>query len=125
MNSDYNPPLRDDEFQGNQIPLPNATVVLVLGILSIIGCCCYSVPGIILAIVAIIMANSATKQYLSNPAMFTSASYSNLKAGKVCAIIALVLSILYLVSMIIMIAAIGIDAMTDPEALQELLQQYQ
>lgn len=38
-----------------QQKLPNATLVLVMGILSIIGCCFYGLPGLIFGIVAIIL----------------------------------------------------------------------
>ena len=36
--------------------LPNATAVLVLGILSIVTCCCYGVVGLILGIIALVLA---------------------------------------------------------------------
>ncbi len=31
----------------NEQKLPNATLVLVLGIISILGCCCYGIIGLV------------------------------------------------------------------------------
>ena len=39
----------------NQQSLPNATAVLVLGILSLLTCICYGLPGIICGIIALIL----------------------------------------------------------------------
>ena len=47
--------------------LPNATAVLVLGILSILTCCCYGVIGLILGIVALVLASRDMKLYFENP----------------------------------------------------------
>jgi len=47
--------------------LPNATLILIFGILSIITCCCYGVIGLILGIVALVLANKATAVYAANP----------------------------------------------------------
>ena len=78
--------------QFNQIPLPNASAVLVLGILSIVGCFCYTLPGLIMGIIALVLAKKGNDIYQINPSSFTASSYSNLKAGKVCAIIGTILS---------------------------------
>ncbi len=40
-----------------QIPLPNATTVLVFGIISIVLCWCHGIFGLILAIIALVLAN--------------------------------------------------------------------
>ena len=37
--------------------LPNATAVLILGILSIITCCCYGIFSVILGTIGIVLAN--------------------------------------------------------------------
>ena len=106
-----------------QIPVPNATVILVLGILSIVTCCCYGILGIILATTALILASSAGKLYNAEPDRYTKSSYSNVNAGKICAIIGLILSIAFAIYMAWAIAYIGIDALTNPELLQERLQE--
>ena len=37
--------------------LPNGTAVLVLGILSIVTCCCYGFIGLTFGIIAVVLAN--------------------------------------------------------------------
>ncbi|MBL4594537.1 MAG: DUF4190 domain-containing protein [Flavobacteriales bacterium] len=88
----------------NQKSLPNSTGVLVLGILSIVLCCCYGVIGIILGIIALVLANTANKLYITSPESYTESSYKNMKGGKICAIVGLSLSSLYFVYAIVMIS---------------------
>ena len=99
---------------GVQQPLPNATAVLVLGIISIVGCFCYGIVGAICGIIALILANKDMKLYHADPTAFTPGSFSNVKSGRVCAIIGLSLSALYLISVIIAIITIGTGILTDP-----------
>jgi hypothetical protein len=89
-----------------QQKIPNGEAVLVLGIISIVSSFCYGFFGLILGIVALILASSANKTYLLNPNAYTLASYNNLKAGKVCAIIGVVLGSLIILSVIIFFGAI-------------------
>ncbi len=91
----------------NQQALPNATGVLVLGILSIVFCFCYGIIGITLGIIALIMGNKAIKLYLSAPETYSESSYKNVKAGKTCAIIGLCLSSIYIIFLIIYIGILG------------------
>ena len=112
------------DFNAPKIELPNATVVLVLGIISIIGCCCYGIVGIICGIIALVMANSATKLYVSDPGKYTEGSYKNMNAGKICAWIGLIMSALYIIFMIWLVASIGIAGLSDPAAIQEYIQQF-
>lgn len=109
-----------DPFPGMQQPLPNATAVLVLGIISIVGCFCYGVIGIICGIIALILSGKDKNLYRANPAMYTPGSYNNLSAGRVCAIIGLVLSLLYIVLLIVVLATIGISGLTDPDFMRAL-----
>jgi hypothetical protein len=95
-----------DSMQTQQT-LPNATGVLVLGILSIVFCFCYGIIGITLGIIALIMGNKAIKLYLSSPELYTESSYKNVKAGKTCAIVGLCLSSLYIVFLIVYIGILG------------------
>ncbi len=92
--------LQDNLFNKNQVSLPNATAVLVLGILSIVFCWCYGVIGVILGIIALVLAGKDLKLYNESPELYTVSSLSNLKAGKVTAIIGLVLSGLFLLYVI-------------------------
>ena len=85
--------------------LPNSTLILIFGILSIIGCCCYGVLGIIFGIIALVMAKRATEIYNAQPELYT--GYQNVKTGRILAIIGLVLSEISLLSSIVMIIMYG------------------
>jgi len=93
--------------QFGQSPVPNSTAVLVLGILSIVFCFCYGIVGIVLGILAIVMGSKGAALYKAAPNNYSLASYNNLKAGKICGIIGLILSCLYIIFIIIYIAVIG------------------
>jgi len=74
--------------------LPNQTLVMVLGIVSIVlSCCCLGFLGIIPAIIGLILANSAIKQYNKDPEQYE--SVSNLKTGKIINILGIILSVLF------------------------------
>jgi M penetrans paralogue family 26 len=100
-----------------QISLPNSTAVLVLGIISIAGCFCYGIVGLVCGIIAVVLANKDLKSYRLNPESYTAGSYSNLKAGRVCAIVGLSLSAVYLIVVIIYISVIGTAILTHPQAI--------
>jgi hypothetical protein len=85
--------------------LPNSTLILVFGILSILTCCCYGIIGLILGIIAIVLADKATKIYAENPENYT--GFSNVKTGKILAIIGVVLSAIYVITVIYFYATIG------------------
>ena len=101
-----------------QRPVPNATAVLVLGILSIAGCLCYG-GGLIFAIIALVLAANGRKAYNENRAAFTTSSYNNLNAGRVCAIIGLVMCLMYIILVVVIIATVGWETISNPEALKE------
>jgi hypothetical protein len=92
---------------GGGMPLPNATAVLVLGIISIALCWCYGVISLTCGIVALVLANKSLAIYKTNPATFSIASYKNLKAGRICAIIGLILGGLYILFIIIYFVIVG------------------
>ncbi len=98
-----------------QRALPNASAVLALGIISIVGCCCYGLPGLICAIVALILYAQDAKLYTANPELYTTTSYSNLKAGRICAIIGLIPSILLVLFMIFIMITAGFGILTNPQ----------
>ena len=81
----------------NAMQLPNATAVLVLGILSIVVC-------FICGIVALVISNKDMALYRANPELYTASSYNNIKAGRTCAIIGIALQVIGLVVYIIFIA---------------------
>ena|SRR6218665_3847057 len=71
--------------------LPYETAVLVLGICSIIGAFLYAIPGIICAIIALALSKPGLSMVQTES---NSKGYEKLKAGKICAIIGLIFSIL-------------------------------
>lgn len=98
---------KDYLSQSNQtvLPnLPNATAVLVLGILSIVVC-------FITGIIALVMAKKDLALYEANPGMYNPASLSNIKTGRICAIIGLVLwglgILVYVLFIVIFLGAMG------------------
>jgi len=108
-----------------QRPLPNATAVLVMGILSIVTCFCYGIIGLILGVVAIILASKDKRLFTESPEAFTAASFKNLNAGRVCAIIGIILSVLYLIFIVAFIAMIGFDALNNPDEMMRRMQEFQ
>ena len=96
--------------------LPNSTLILVFGILSILTCCCYGIIGLILGIVAIVLANKATAIYIQNPEEYS--GFSNVKTGKILAIIGVILSAIYLIVVIYFYTTVG------AEGLEEMQQQW-
>jgi hypothetical protein len=92
-----NEPPQGSGYQ-RQEPLPNATTILVLGILSIPTCQ-------LLGIAALIMANNSLALYHQAPERYTLGSYNNVKAGKICGIIGICLLALVIC---LWIAGVGI-----------------
>lgn len=107
----------------NQQKLPNATAVLILGIVSIVGCCCYGLLGLIAGIIALVLYNKDNALYQQNPTLYS--DYNNLKTGRILSIIGISLSALYLLAIIISGFALGWDALTNQELMQERLQDLQ
>lgn len=105
-----------------QTKLPNATLILVFGIASIVTCCCYGVVGIALGVIALVLANKASKIYAENPEQYF--GYSNVTTGRILAIIGIVLSVLYLLFVAWLVATFGWDALQDQELLQERMLEY-
>ena len=102
-------------FFNQQTSLPNATAVLVLGIISIVGCFCYGIVGLICGTIALVLASKDMSKLRATPELFTEGSVKNLRAGKVCAIIGLCLSAVYLIFIIFLFATIGFEALKHPE----------
>lgn len=103
--------------------LPNATLILVLGILTIISCCCYSIPGFIVGIITLVLAHNATKVYQLAPENYS--DYGNVRAGKIMAIIGLTFSFLFLLFLIWCFSYFGWEALQNPEMLQDRLRELQ
>ena len=103
-----------------QQKLPNSTLILVFGIISIVGCCFYGI-GLILGVIAIVLASKATKLYAENPDNYS--GYSNVKTGKILAIIGVVLSLIYIILLVWVIMTFGWDTMQDQELMQERMRE--
>jgi len=118
---DLNNPAGDGNFM--QSNLPNATAVLVLGIVSIIDCCCGGIIGVVCGIIGLILANKDMKLYQANPNAYK--NYSNLNTGRILCIVGLIISAIYMVYSIYSIFFIygGWDGYM--EATQEMLNQIQ
>src|SRR6056297_561906 len=82
--------------QAMQQPLPNASAVLVLGILSIVTCWCYGFIGLVLGIIGLVLSGKPLKLYKEDPELYTESSYKNVKAGRICSIIGLSISGLFI-----------------------------
>jgi len=100
--------------------LPNSTLILVFGILSIVGCCCYGV-GIIFAVIAIVMAKKATAMYTENPELYE--GFNNVKTGKILSIIGIVLGVIYLGYVIFIFATVGVEGYQ--QIIEEMAKGYQ
>ena len=91
--------------------LPNGNAVLILGILSILTCCCYGIVGLILGIVALVLAKKDLQLYNENPEIYE--GYSNLNTGRILAIIGIILSSIYLIFTIYLYFVVGEAGMKD------------
>lgn len=80
----------------SQQPLPGASTVLTMGILSIVGTLfCCGPFGAIFSIIGLAKAKSANQLYQQNPENYT--DYSNVKTGKILSYIGLALALISLV----------------------------
>jgi hypothetical protein len=88
--------------------LPNAGLILLLGIFSILLCWWHivSFAGLVLGAIALVMANREMKLYYSNPSGFTISSLNNVKAGRTCALIGLAISVIIFSFVILLIFGI-------------------
>jgi magnesium-transporting ATPase (P-type) len=102
-----NPASQQHYTEPVQQNLPNSTPVLVLGILSIVLSCWYfSFLGVILGIIALVLAGKDMTLYQSDPRKYTLSSFNNLKAGRTCAIIGLSVAVVFFVIMMLVIFGI-------------------
>lgn len=98
-----------DDFSGLPKTLPNATATLVLGIVSIATCWLYGVPGVVCGIIALVLAKKDKAIYDSDPSAYAN-SYKNSQAGKICGLIGLILSglfMLYIIFALIFVFSVG------------------
>ncbi len=91
--------------------LPNASAVLILGILSILTCCCWGIIGLILGILALVLAKKDMVLYAENPELYE--GYSNINTGRFLAIIGIVLSTIYFICTVYLYVVVGEAGMKD------------
>ena len=103
--------------------LPNSTLILVFGILGIIGTCCYGIPGLIFAVIALVLAQRSLKLYKEDPDMYQ--DVSQVKTGKILSIIAIVLSIIVIILIIAVISYFGWDTLQDQELMRQKMESMQ
>ena len=105
MEEQTNQPSGDFYHSPHQMNLPNSNTILVLGILSLVFCWwhIFSIAGIVLSIVTLSLARKELSLFYAQPNNFTLSSLNNVKAGRVCAIIGLIISILVFVAALLMI----------------------
>lgn len=109
---DYNQPYQSYQpYQGNIYAQPGesnsangkAVASLVCGIFSLLLCCCYGVPAIILGIIAIVLAVLSKKDNMGQmPGMAV--------AGLVLGIIGIVMGVIYILVLILAVAEEGMYA---------------
>ncbi len=103
-----------------QQKLPNSTLILVFGIISIVTCCCYGVLVLIFGVIAIVLAKKATATYLASPEQYS--GYQNVKTGKILAYIGIALNVIYLIYTIWLFATLGSEGIMNMQ--QEMLEKY-
>lgn len=105
-----------------QQKLPNATIALILGIVSYIACCCsMGIGGLLFSGIALFLVNKDTKLYQENPELYS--NFSQVKTAKIIAIIGLVLGVIALAMSIFQIISAGGWAEYQ-EQQQEALRQF-
>jgi len=90
--------------------LPNSTPVLIMGILAILGCCCWG-SGLIFGIIGLVLTKKDMTLYNANPTHFK--GLSTLNTGKILCIIGIILSALSLIFTFYIYAIMGIDNYND------------
>lgn len=78
--------------------LPNSTMVLVFGILSIITC---SFIGLVFGIISLIMSKKQRALFIQSPESYSKASLTMVNAGNICAIIGTIISSVSTILMIL------------------------
>ncbi|SDS27050.1 hypothetical protein SAMN04515667_1794 [Formosa sp. Hel1_31_208] len=106
--------------------LPNATISIVLAILSFIACCCTSgIGGLILSGIALFLVKKDEKTYAEEPELYD--NFNQVKTAKIIAIIGLVLSVIIFAIWLYLMATGQYDEIMDNymKMVEEMQQQNQ
>lgn len=104
-----------------QEKLPNSTLILVFGIISIVTCCCYGTIGLIFGIIGLVLGMKATKVYKASPENYS--GYGNVKTGKILSIIGIILNVIFLAYVIWAFSFFGWENIQDQEFMQEKIRE--
>ncbi|MGB5554230.1 MAG: CCC motif membrane protein [Flavobacteriaceae bacterium] len=102
-----------------QRKLPNETLIIVLGIFGFI-CCCFAGIGAIPAGIGYFLATKSEKIYAENPDQYD--NLSQIKTGKIIALIALIISVLMLVRFIYVISTSDWDSIMEQS--REMMEEW-
>lgn len=83
-----------------QKQIPNAISVMVLGIISIVGCGFYGIPGLVCGIIALALHRKVKAIHDSDPAAYAR-SYRFARAGYICGIVGTCLSATFMLFLIL------------------------
>lgn len=102
-----------------QQKLPNGILIIVLGIFGYL-CCCFAGLGVIPSAIAFYLATKSEKLYKENPELYD--NYSQIKTGKIVALIALILCLLMLVRFVYVLTTSDWDVLMEQQ--QEIMEQW-
>lgn len=102
-----------------QQKLPNATLIIVLGIFGYL-CCCFGGLGLIPSAIAFFMAMKSEKLNAENPELYD--NISTIKTGKIVALIAMILSALIMARWIYVFITGDWDALMEQS--REMMEQW-
>jgi uncharacterized membrane protein len=95
-------PINDVNDSLSPAVLPHASATLVLGIISIVGCFLWGLPGLVCGIIALSLHKKDKALYQTNPVKYQ-ASFNTAKSGYTCGLIGVILSSIAVVAFILYI----------------------
>jgi len=102
--------------------LPNATISLILGILSVVTCICYGVIGLPLGIIAFVLGNKALKVYHENPKDYKGSGNAN--AGKALGVVGIILNLIFIIFIILAFYKTVLELLQDPEVMPQRITEF-
>jgi uncharacterized protein YacL len=88
--------------------LPNATLILVLGILSIVMSFNNEILGFILSIITLIISSRSLRLFRKKMEQYELSSYKRIVVGRICAIIGLLISIFaFIIAILVFLGLFG------------------
>lgn len=102
-----------------QQKLPNATLIIVLGIFGYL-CCCFAGLGIIPSAIAFYLAKKSENIYRQNPELYD--NYSQIKTGKIVALVALILCALMIIRFIYVLTTSDWDVLMEQQ--QQIMEEW-